>query len=325
MKRLTASLVLVLLAGAPLAQGGGGSPREETRLTLRHDMLRMINRDRAAHGLAPVKLDVALSALADEYCQTQIRNETTGHFTLDGQPPYMRYSLAGVDDGISENAAAWSANYVFSERSLHEMARRSQAAMMAELPPNDGHRRTILDPHATHVGIGLAWERGEFRIVQEFVRRYVDWTRPLPRAASLEDLVVGSGRPAPGHRIAAISVHHEPFPEAMPAQVANAIRSYRLPKSRRDYLPLLPSRVSQRRDGTFVYVREEYSDGRRGDFALRKDGSFAFTVPLKDGEGVYTVVVWVSKEGNETPIAASNISIRVEKPLFAYNGASVSR
>ena len=27
--------------------------------------------------------------------------------------------------------------------------------MMAEKPPNDGHRRTILDPEATHVGVGL--------------------------------------------------------------------------------------------------------------------------------------------------------------------------
>ena len=35
--------------------------------------------------------------------------------------------------------------------------------------------RTILDPYATHVGIGVAWEGGEFRITQEFIRRYVDW------------------------------------------------------------------------------------------------------------------------------------------------------
>ena len=55
------------------------------------------------------------------------------------------------------------------------MTRQSQHAMMIEKPPHDGHRRTILDPHATHVGIGLAWEKGEFRIAQEFVRGH-----PLP-------------------------------------------------------------------------------------------------------------------------------------------------
>lgn len=322
MPRFASLFVMLLVAGAPLAQGA--SSREETRLTLRHEVLRMINRDRAAHGVAPVELDPALSALGDLYCQTQIANGTTGHFTTDGQPPYMRFSLAGIDDSISENAAAWSANYRFSERALHEMARRSQAAMMAERPPDDGHRRAILDPHATHAGIGLAWDRGEFRLVQEFVRRYVTWSRPLPRSAALDEMIVGSGKPAPGYRIEAISVHHEPLPQAMPAHVANTIRSYRLPRNRRDYLPRLRSFLSRRDDGTFLFVREEYSDGRRGDFALRKDGSFIFEVPLTDGEGVYTVVVWVSS-GEGKPIAASNVSIRAGKPLYAYHGASASR
>jgi uncharacterized protein YkwD len=323
MKRLTAAIVTVLIIGAPLAQGGG--PRDETRLTLRYDILRMINRDRAAHGLPPVQLDPEVSVLADAYCERQIRERTTGHFTTDGQPPYMRFSFAGVNDGISENAAAWSANYTFSERALHEMARRSQAAMMAERAPNDGHRRTILDPHATHVGIGVAWKDGEFRIAHEFVRRYVTWTRPLPRAASAGDPVIASGVPAPGYRVEAISVHHEAVPDAMAAHVANSMDSYRLPKKRRDYLPRLRSFLRQRQDGTFAYVREEYTDGRRGDFNVREDGSFHFAVPFNDGDGIYTVVVWLAKDGQMKPIAASNVSIRVDKPVYAYNGASTAR
>ena len=323
MNRLIAAIVTVLVIGAPLAQGSG--PRDETRLTLRHDILRLINRDRAAHGLRPVVLDPQISALGDLYCERQIRNQTTGHFTTDGQPPYMRFSFAGVNDGLSENAAAWSANYKFSDRALHEMARRSQAAMMAERPPKDGHRRTILDPHATHVGIGLAWEGGEFRLVQEFVRRYVTWTRPLPRAAAAGEPLVMSGMPASGYRVQAISVHHEPIPVAVPAHLANAIDSYALPKKRREYLPRLKSFLKARADGTFQFVREEYTDGRRGDFTVRKDGSFSFNVPLNDGEGVYTVVVWVSDDENEQSIAASNVSIRVDKPVYAYNGASASR
>jgi uncharacterized protein YkwD len=323
MKRLTAAIILVLIAGAPLAQGGGA--QDETRITLRHEVLRMINRDRAAHGLRPVELEPEVSSLADIYCERQIRNGTTGHFTTDGQPPYMRLSFAGVNDGISENAAAWSANYRFSDRALHEMARRSQAAMMAELPPNDGHRRTILDPHATHVGIGLAWQGGEFRLVQEFVRRYVTWTRPLPRAASVGEPLIASGAPAQGYRVEAITVHHEELPVAMPAHVANALDSYRLPRKRRDYLPRLKSYLRKRNDGTFTFVREEYTDGRRGDFTLREDGSFSFMVPLTDGAGVYTVVVWVSRGQGAQPIAASNVSIRVDKPVYAYNGASSSR
>lgn len=313
MNRLAAIIAVILVASGPLAQGGGS--RDETRLTLRHQVLKQINRDRAAHGLAPVQLDPAVSALADDYCETQIANRTTGHFTTDGQPPYVRFSQSGVNDGLSENAAAWSGSYTFSDRAVYDMARQSQNAMMNERAPHDGHKRTILDPHATHVGIGLAWERGEFRMAQEFIRRYVDWSRPLARHATTVDTVTASGRPAAGYRVEAISVHYEAAPEPMPAHVANAMSNYGLPEKRRDYLPRLRSYIHPRADGTFQLVKEEYDNGHRGDFRVGDDGSFTFDVPFRDGAGLYTVVVWVSpRDGRGQPIAASNVSIRVSAP-----------
>jgi uncharacterized protein YkwD len=300
MKRLLLTLVLVI--SAPLAQGEG--PADETRFTLREQLLRLINRDRQQFGLHAVKLDPLASTVADAYCRDQIRNGTTGHFSIDGQTPYMRYSFAGGNDGVSENAAAWSANYTFSDRALYEMMRKSESEMMREVAPHDGHRRTILDPYATHVGIGLAWDRGEFRLTQEFVRRYVDWLRPLPRFASSGDQVLCSGRPVRGYSIEAITVHREPMPQPMAAVTANAIKSYSLPDTRREYLPRLRNRVTSR-------VREVYSDGRRGDFPVSDDGSFAFVLPILDGPGVYTVVVWVKSDDAREAIPASNVSIRV--------------
>ena len=132
----------------------------------------------------------------------------------------MRYSFAGGNDSVSENAAAWSASYSFSDRALYEMMRRSEEAMMAEKAPHDGHRRTILDPYATHVGIGLAWEKGEFRMTQEFLRRYVTWSRPLPRAAGLYEEIIGAAKPLPGYRVEALSVHHEPIPRSLAPAMA---------------------------------------------------------------------------------------------------------
>jgi uncharacterized protein YkwD len=305
---LAASLALVALA-APLAQGD--SPADETRFTLRDELLRLINRDRAQFGLPPVKLDPVASAQADEYCRLQIRNGTTGHYTLDGAAPYMRYSSGGGNDGVSENVAAWSANYGFGDRALYEMMRRSEKAMMDEVAPHDGHRRTILDPYATHVGIGLAWERGEFRIAEEFIRRYVEWARPLPRSASENERVMLRVRPHSGYSVEAVTVHHEPLPQAMSARVANDISSYSLPEKRREYLPRLHSRV-ERGSGYVREVHEEYADGRRGDFDVAEDGSVTFAVPFPDGPGVYTVVVWVHPKGSHDSIAASNVSVRVD-------------
>jgi uncharacterized protein YkwD len=309
-KLLLAVLAIAFTFGATLAQGEGAS--DETRMTLRGEFLRLINRDRAKFGLAPVQLDAQASAVADAYCRAQIRNGTTGHFTLDGVAPYMRYSFAGGNDGLSENAAAWSANYGFGDSALYDMLRRSEAAMMAEVAPHDGHRKTILDPTATHVGIGLAWEKGEFRLTQEFVRRYVDWTRPLPRHATTAQPVLCSGRAVKGYDVEAITVHHESLPQPMGVVTANAIQSYSLPNARREYLPRLKGRYTRQVAGGIEEVREEYSDGRRGDFQVA-DGKFAFAIPLADGPGIYTVVVWVRPHGSTgDAIAASNVSIRVD-------------
>src|SRR2546428_2028048 len=221
MKR--ALLAILLAISAPLAQGD--APIDETRFALREEFLRLINGARRQFSLPAVQLDPFASTLADAYCRDQIRNGTTGHYTTDGQAPYMRYSFAGGNDGLSENAAAWSATYSFSDRALYEMVRRSEDAMMREVAPHDGHRRTILDPYATHVGIGLAWERGEFRLTQEFIRHYVDWKRPLPRAAGMTEQVVAVGKPLKSYRVEAISVHHEPLPQSLSTQAANLIDS----------------------------------------------------------------------------------------------------
>jgi hypothetical protein len=310
MKRALLAIVIVLLA-SPVAH----SDIDATRTTLREYVLKLINRDRQLYNLPPVQLDLEASAIGDEYCLEQIRNGTNGHFGTDGMSPYMRYSFAGGNDGVSENAAAWSATYAFSERALYEMARRSQDAMMAEMAPDDGHKRTILDPHATHVGIGLSWERGEFRLVHEFVRRYVSWKSELPRAARTTDTPLVSGRVLDGSTIEAISVHYERSPNAMPAHVANAIASYSLPKKRKEYLPRLRQDYTRQPNGTIEIVRREYPGGHRGDFYAGRDGSFSFHVPFTEGAGVYTVVVWVRRPGFEYPVAASNVSIRVDDAM----------
>lgn len=311
-----AALTFAAVFLVPLAQG----EVDVTRTTLRLEVLRLINQDRRENGLAPVELDAAASAIADAYCRKQIRYGTTGHFTIDGLAPYMRHSFAGGNDAVRENAAAWSAPYRFDERALLDMLRRSQRAMMDEVPPHDGHRRAILDPHATHVGIGLAWEGGELRLTQEFLRRYLTWQRPLPRAAAAGERITGTARPVDGYRVEAISVHHEPAPQPLARAAANAIEDYSLPDKRRDYLPRLRSYYNRASNGALQIVREEYTDGRSGDFAIAGDGSFTFSVPLVDGPGIYTVVVWVRRENSATPISASNVSIRVDPALPGYYG-----
>jgi len=65
--RRTILATLLLLLAAPLLQGD--APADATRLTLRDEFLRRINRDRVQFDLAPVKLDSMASSVADAYCR----------------------------------------------------------------------------------------------------------------------------------------------------------------------------------------------------------------------------------------------------------------
>ena len=302
-------LFVAIVAGGPLAQGRSQS--DELSVALKMEAVKLINRDRVRAGLSPVQLDPAASQIADAYCARQILNRTSGHFTVDGQTPYMRYSFAGGNDGVSENAAAWSANYDFSDSQISELVVRSQDAMISEKPPKDGHRKTILDPHATHVGIGVAWDKGEFRFAQEFIRRYVDWRTNAPRVLSEEDETVIAGRPHAGYRVDAITVYREPFPRMIPAAMASKIENYGFPSKRRDYLP--QSAVA--RGGKRMRLTQVASRSLQKTFPVADDGGFSFTLRPEDGPGVYTVVVWITKDGLRDPIAASNIAVRVIPPL----------
>jgi hypothetical protein len=51
------------------------------------------------------------------------------------------------------------------------LALGAQKSMMEETPPDDGHRRTILDPEATHVGVGWSMTGGRFQMAEEFLVR----------------------------------------------------------------------------------------------------------------------------------------------------------
>lgn len=314
--RGTLRLLVVLatiVTTTPLA--GGEGIHGQTRMALKLQMLSRINRDRAAHRLKPVQMDPHASEVADRYCELQIRNRTTGHFTKDGLAPYMRYAFAGGNDALSENAAAWSADYAFVERLIPDVMAKSQEAMLAERPPDDGHRRTILDPWATHVGVGLAWHKGELRLTQEFLRRYIRWADGIPRSASPADRVTIRGTPVNGFNVEAVSVHYEPAPVAMSATTASRIESYSLPQHRRDYRVarrnVPPEHLSAKAKLNYFAGTSEWPGS---SVQLSRDGSFTFNVSFDEGDGVYTVVVWLRPATGHEPFAASNISIRVTSP-----------
>lgn len=301
-RRLGASGVVAAVAALLLALPVSAA---ELRDHLRLELFARINEVRTAHGLPALAKDPIAFRVAQQHSARQIFDGTWGHYATDGLAPYHRYSFDGGNDAVLENAASWSSDVPYPEDALPGLMERSLQAMLDEKPPDDGHRRAILDPWATHLGTGLAWRGGEVRITQLFLRRYVDWSSPPTRKAAPGDRAFLEGRPVDGWSVGALSVHHEGFPRPMRPAKASSIVDWELPDNRIDFAP-------KRLDETSGLVRLTLENGGQpGDFWVRADRSFTFIVPFDRGPGIYTLVVWVRKDGNGSElVAASNISIR---------------
>jgi hypothetical protein len=293
----------------------------DLRDALRLELFERINEVRLAHGLAPLQKDPVAFRVAQQHCARQIFDGSYGHFATDGLAPYHRYSSAGGNDGLLENTASWSADTPYADDEIRDLAERSLLAMLAEEPPDDGHRRAILDPWATHLGTGVAWRGGEVRIAHEFIRRYVTWQEVPPRDVTAGERRVLNGRPIEGWSVRAVSVHFERTPRNMRPVEASRIENWELPSDRVDYEP-------KHLDQTSRIVRlTQASGGQPGDLFVRDDRSFTFSIPFERGPGLYTIVVWVRNNGNGSLLVpASNLTIRFsEEPPARATASEITR
>lgn len=257
-----------------------------------------INEDRRAAGLSAVAWDPNAARVAEVFCRRQIEERSNGHFLTDGIPPYARTSFEGIFGLQAENSVSWtSTGRSFLEPAL-SLAIEGEEQMTSERPPGDGHRRTILDPEATHVGVGWALAGGRFQMAQEFlVRRLERLTLSLasPHSAGVQF----AGRTVSGEQIRFVVVGREPEPRRLTRAQASARTSYSYPASFVAYLPegttLL--RVSGVGNDDRIRVR----DAREFDFLF-----------VPDGPGLFTLTFYVSKS-NGVPRPGGSASVWVER------------
>ena len=290
------SLLSVLLGNQ------SASARELTEKSIRELRLMVvefINQDREIASAAPVVYSESLSLLADEHCREMLQEGYTSHWNRAGLKPYMRYSQGGVTDHTSENISSLnSTGFDVSFDSVKtEMAARHEG-LIGEEPPYDQHRRNILDPRHTHVGIGVAYSKTGLRMIQIFARRYVS-LEPIPATQGPSSRVQLKGKVLePGYDLQAISVFYEPLPEEMSLAQLMGTYSYALPADEKIYRTRLPSMM-------------RYADGTRGSVAVR-GRSFSRTVSIPARKGVYTLVVWLEKESEIRGFMATNATVFVE-------------
>ena len=262
-------------------------------------VVEFINQDREKASAPPVVYSEPLSLLADEHCREMLREGYASHWNRAGWKPYMRYSQGGVTDHTSENISSLnSTGFEVSFDSVKAEMTARHEGLIGEEPPYDQHRRNILDPRHTHVGIGVAYSKAGLRMIQIFARRYVS-LEPIPTKQGPTSGIQLKGKVLePGYELQAISVFYEPLPEEMSLAQLMGTYSYGLPDDERIYRTRLPSIM-------------RYADGTRGSVEVR-GRSFSQTISIPSRKGVYTLVVWLEKESEIRGFMATNATVFVE-------------
>jgi uncharacterized protein YkwD len=285
--------------------GGGGAPvpveRPQGPVGLeeaRAYVLGLVNRDRAEQGLPPVARDEIAERAAQRHVEDMTKQGYTAHWGSDGSVPEQRYTEAGGEHFVQENAACFFDGQV---RELDPEARfdpvaleKIQAAFMAELPPNDGHRQNILKPVHKQLGIGLAIPVGVDQpcMAQEFVDDYGQYDE-LPRKAKLGSAITVSGEVEDPVQFGGIGIGRIDPQKPLSAEHLNSTSVYRVPEPFVLYFPAgfkTPKPVSV------------------------KGKSFTIEVLLSDQgrAGRYGVSVWGKYPGDKALVMVSLRTIDVE-------------
>lgn len=241
---------------------------------LEQTMLAAINANRQSNGLAPVAWDATAATAGATHAADMAARGYFSHWSPDGYGPEMRYTRAGGTDTTMENISTSVSHYSdgrpvpidnFTEQVLQAEARLMQSS---------GHRRNILMPSHTHVGVGFAYnpQTGSFYLVQEFVDRYVEM-QPIAQTGQISERITVVGRLLPGAEAPLINLTYAPFPQPMSLDELNSTGSYQ--RDAKIYAPLTPHLV--------------------------EDGTFSATTPLdyKGQPGIYSIRVWVTVDGEQ--------------------------
>lgn len=126
----------------PVPQQPAPAPQPQpTQLTAREQqMLNLINRDRAAHGLRPLQADMRLTRLARLKSQDIVDNNYFAH-----QSP----TYGSAFDMFRAN----NISFIRGGENLSKSG--SVEASHLRLMNSTNHRANLLNPHYTHIGIGI--------------------------------------------------------------------------------------------------------------------------------------------------------------------------
>ena len=280
--------------GQTLIERGGFD--EQQFPLVREKLLNLLNDERSAAGLSRLQLDDLACKVATDHANDMIRGQFLSHWGSDGRTAYHRYSFAGGTDALLENVGLAQDIQSLAPNSVISDFLDIHQSMFGEVPPDDGHRRTILNPYHSHVGFGLAFRGHSLRLDELYLGRYLH-IDPFPIRAKPKATVVLTGKLLNStHFLHEVDVFYEPLPAPPDLSWLRTPRSLSLPDQ---YVILRPKAPA----GT------TYVDGKLGDYDW---GGGKFRVPvklLKDEPGIYTVLFWIRRVPSDKGFPAAQVCI----------------
>ena len=139
-------------------------------------MLGLINTARVQNGLEEVALGD--NTAAQVHAENALSGCFMSHWGMDGTTPDMRYNLAGGTQYSQENVSGNAFCYRDGEgfRPIRDVYREVKDSSDGLLD-SPGHRKNILDPKHRRVNLGIAWDRYNLRVVQQFEGNYVEYSQ----------------------------------------------------------------------------------------------------------------------------------------------------
>jgi hypothetical protein len=266
-------------------------------LLARKRLLELINEERNRAGLSRLVLDELAGQVAAAHARDMAQGGFLSHWGSDGSKPYHRYSFAGGIDAVQENVASADNVPSLSAASLVKDLADMHAFLYNEIPPHDGHRRTILHPQHTHVGFGIARNEYSLRLDELFLSKYVALDAVPRNAKPKETLSISGLLLDPGQVLIGADIYYEQLPSPPAPDWLRTPRPWGLPEIRFTLQPKLSR-------------KQVYVDGSKGSIE-RDKSKFRFPVTLfKDQPGVYTVLIWLARSGKDQPFPATEICIR---------------
>ena len=148
MRRLLFMLALLALALVAVPASGAGEANAQRLTAVESQLVREINRVRAAEGLRPLKVSPGLRSAAFGHSRTMLEAGVFDHSSPDGTSAPERIGRSYP----ARPSRPWAVGEVLFSTSGELTAREAVARWLA----SPGHRGILLSPQWREVGIGVA-------------------------------------------------------------------------------------------------------------------------------------------------------------------------